>query len=109
MKAYGIRASIVLFYGVLVLVGGIIGHLKAGSRASLIMGSIFAVLLITSAVLMFKKQVQGSAIAMILSVVLAAFFSYRFLLSYHFMPAGMMAVISLIVAVMLILTRKKTS
>lgn len=101
-----LRASIVLFYGILLLVGGFIGFLKAGSIASLIMGGISAVLAISSAVSMFKNRAIGSVAAIALSVILSIFFSYRYSLTLTFMPSGLMAVLSLLVVGTLVLTKK---
>lgn len=97
------RAYLVLIYGVLLLIGGLIGHVKANSFASLIMGSSSAALILASGWLMLRGQPIGSKIAMILSALLLIFFTYRFLISGKFMPSGLMALISVIILTVLYL------
>ncbi|MBA3958144.1 MAG: TMEM14 family protein [Parachlamydiaceae bacterium] len=99
-------ALIVFVYGVLLLIGGIIGHLKANSMASLIAGTVFAVLTMASAVAIHKESTVGYYIAMGLSAFLTLFFAYRFSLSYNFMPSGLMTFLSLAVFLILFFTRK---
>lgn len=47
---------IVLVYGLLIFMGGIMGHAKAGSQASLVMGATFGVLLLIAAGACFQKN-----------------------------------------------------
>jgi uncharacterized membrane protein (UPF0136 family) len=101
------QAIIVFIYGLLILVGGIMGHLKANSAPSLIAGIVFAALSIASAIVMFKGIEWGHTAALIISSFLALFFMYRFSLSYKFMPAGLMIILSLMVIGCLIFMRKK--
>lgn len=96
---------IVLLYGIIILVGGIIGHLKAGSRASLICGLLFGLLLLAAAWGMFKNKRWGEYLALIVSAILIAFFAFRYLNTSHFMPAGLLSLVSLGVFVALIFTR----
>lgn len=88
---------IVALYGILILVGGIIGHIKAGSCASLVMGVGFGVLLLLAAGGMFLKKFFKKAVyfAVILTLILDAFFTYRFLATMKFMPSGLLALVSL--------------
>jgi uncharacterized membrane protein (UPF0136 family) len=97
-----IRAGIVCLYGLLLLIGGMIGYLKAGSMASLIMGGAFALLTIASALAIGKNYKLGYYSALILSVILTLFFTFRFVKSENFMPSGLMAALSLIVIMVLL-------
>lgn len=88
------RKFIVWTYAAIILVGGVIGATKAHSKASLITSLIASTLLFLFAYGMKKKErlcLYGSA-AVIL--VLDAFFTYRFLSTLHFIPSGMMSVVS---------------
>ena len=100
MKA---AAWITLFYGILILIGGIIGHLKAGSAASLIMGLAFGILLILSSFGMFKNRLFPAYVALLLTLILDAFFTYRWLFTFQFMPSGLFAIISLVVLFLLVI------
>jgi uncharacterized membrane protein (UPF0136 family) len=62
-------------YGILSLTGGVIGFVKAGSRASLIAGGASGVLLIGSALLAASQPVAGLVIAGIVSAALIARFA----------------------------------
>ena len=62
-------------YGILSLVGGVMGFVKAGSRASLIAGGISGLLLIGSAVLAASNPVVGLVIASVVSAALIARFA----------------------------------
>ena len=99
MKA---AAWITLFYGIIILIGGVIGHLKAGSAASLIMGTSFGVLLILSSFGIFRDHLFPAYSALLLTLILDAFFTYRWLFSLKFIPSGLLAVISLIVLFLLV-------
>ena len=96
-------AWIVLLYGLLVLIGGLIGHLKAASTASLIAGTTFGVLLMISSIGMFKDKLFPSYIAILLTFLLDTFFTYRFLVTYKFFPSGLMSLISLVVLIMVVI------
>jgi uncharacterized membrane protein (UPF0136 family) len=62
-------------YGVLSLVGGTMGYVKAKSRASLIAGGVSGLLLIGGAVLALSQPVLGLAIVSIVSAALVARFA----------------------------------
>lgn len=90
------RSSIVVFvYTLFVLIGGIIGFVKAQSQASLVMSLLFAVGLSLCGWAMLKGHKLGLVLASLLILCLGAFFCYRFFLNYHFMPAGLMSLLSL--------------
>lgn len=98
---------IVASYAILVLIGGIIGHIKAGSKASLISGITFGVLLLLLSLAMYKEKRYGYYLALGLAFFLDAFFTYRFTLTHAFFPSGMMSLLSLFVAVLLLFRHKK--
>lgn len=85
-----------IVFGLLTIVGGIIGFVKAGSTASLVAGSISGILLLISAFLLPGNIVAGLALAGVVSLLLAGRFVPAFLKSGNFMPAGIMSVLSVI-------------
>lgn len=95
------------FYGILLGVGGIMGFVKAGSVASLIMGSVSAMLMLGCAFAMYKQSVLAQFAAVVLCSLLTIFFAYRFLISYKFMPSGLMFVLSIALLALLCLKQKK--
>lgn len=100
-------ASIVTIYGLFVLMGGLIGYLTADSLPSLISGAIFGALLFASGLGIYRSSVLAFFTAMGLSLILALFFSFRFYHSLKLMPAGMMAIFSFLVFLLILTTRGK--
>lgn len=100
-------ATVVFSYALLVLVGGWFGHIKAGSTASLISGIVFGLALSLCALGIAKGKAVAHYAALILTFFLDAFFTLRFVKTYHFMPAGMMSLLSLIMLLFLALRMRK--
>ena len=82
-----------IVFGVLTIVGGVIGYVKAGSVASIIAGSITGVLLLVAAFLLPEHRAVGLATAFIISLLLAGQFIPKFLRTGRIMPAGMMSIL----------------
>lgn len=80
-------------YGVLALVGGLIGYRQANSKMSLISGSISGILLLIAGVLMLQDNSVGSWLSKIISLVLVAVFISRLVKTKKFMPAGLMVIV----------------
>ncbi len=92
-----------IIFGLLTIVGGIIGYVRAGSTASIIAGSISGILLLVAAFLLPGNVTAGLAIALVISLLLAGRFLPAFIKTGAFMPAGMMAALSVLGVVMAIL------
>ncbi len=91
-----------IVFGVLTILGGIVGYAKAGSVASIIAGSITGVLLLVAAFVLPEHRMVGLATALIVSLLLAAQFIPRFLQTGRVMPAGIMSVLSAIGVIVVI-------
>jgi uncharacterized membrane protein (UPF0136 family) len=85
-----------IIFGLLTIVGGVIGYVKAGSTASIIAGSISGIALIVAAFLLPGNVVLGLAIAGLVSILLAARFIPAFMKTGAMMPAGLMSILSVI-------------
>ncbi len=109
-RAY-FETVLLLIYGILILVGGFIGHWKAGSQASLVSGLVFGFLLLLSAYLTRSSKKILSKVGryggLLLTFLLYGFFVYRFSLSRKLAPSGIMALVSLVTLLLLILTTAK--
>lgn len=103
------NAIITLVYAILILIGGFIGH-YAGSVQSLVSGLVFGTLLIICSIAMFMNKVTGYFAAISLTIVLAAFFMTRWIITSNFFPGGALLATSFIVLVALfaIGSKKKT-
>lgn len=98
---------LVLLYSLIILGGGILGFSISHSWPSIIMGSISAILLICTAIAMFKGSVLGYFTAAGIAFLLAVFFTNRFIQTFKLMPSGLMAVISFLVFVILVAIKIK--
>ncbi|MEY2494881.1 MAG: hypothetical protein QOJ45_1373 [Verrucomicrobiota bacterium] len=85
-----------IVFGLLTIVGGVIGFVKAGSTASIVAGSISGIALIVAACLLPGNLVLGLAIAGLVSILLAGRFIPAFLKTGQPMPAGLMSLLSVI-------------
>jgi uncharacterized membrane protein (UPF0136 family) len=97
-----------IIFGLLTIAGGIVGYVKAGSVASIIAGAITGVLLLIAAFLLPEHRIAGLATALIVSLLLAAYFIRKYLSTGAIMPAGMMSVLSVIgiIAAIVVWVRK---
>jgi uncharacterized membrane protein (UPF0136 family) len=87
--------TVLWIYIVLLLVGGLIGFLKAGSKVSLISSAVAAAILIIASM---KRLFQPGAQQIIIETVLAALlvvFAVRLTKTKKFMPSGLMLVLTI--------------
>lgn len=90
------RDMLITGYSLILLIGGVIGYFVAGSLASLLMSTIFAILLIGSLFLSrFYASFSNSAILSLLGV-LALFFAYRWYVT-KFFPSGAICILTVTV------------
>jgi uncharacterized membrane protein (UPF0136 family) len=85
---------ILWIYIVLLVVGGLIGFLKAGSKVSLITSTISAALLVLTAIPLFEPAVRRSLADIIMAALLVVF-AIRLGKTKKFMPSGLMLVITI--------------
>ena len=95
----------ILFFGALLVALGIVGYQASHSKISLIMGTIFGVLMMGSSGLLFLEKKFGLSAALGLTVLLTGVFSYRYAMTRGMLP-GFLAVLS--AAVLLYLLTQTT-
>jgi uncharacterized membrane protein (UPF0136 family) len=84
-----------IVYGLLLIVGGVVGYKKAHSRASLYAGSVSGVLAIAFSYFgLTKNDLFGLFLLATEAIILSAFFYMRYSASKKFMPAGLMLIVS---------------
>lgn len=93
-----------LIYGILLLIGGIMGYVSARSKPSLISGVVSGLLLLVSGMLQWQQISAGLVLAQIITIVLAVVFAVRLWKTRKFMPAGLMLVVSVATLVILLPT-----
>ncbi len=86
---------LLLLYALLVLAGGGLGYLKARSKPSLISGLISGTALLVAFATVFQNYATGMALALGLAIALLIVFGIRFRKTGKWMPAGVMALVSL--------------
>jgi uncharacterized membrane protein (UPF0136 family) len=90
----GIVATIA--YGILAILGGIIGYRSASSKVSLISGSISGLSLLIAAVLQLQGQSWGLILATVVTAFLLVVFMFRLAKTRKFMPAGLMSILGIV-------------
>jgi uncharacterized membrane protein (UPF0136 family) len=84
--------QILWVYIVLLIIGGLIGYLKAKSKVSLIMSAAFAAALsLCAAGIVFQNYMADILLALLIVV-----FAMRVVKTKKFMPAGLMLVITIL-------------
>ena len=90
-----IQLIVLWIYIILLFLGGLMGFLKAGSRASLIASSTFAAILILFALNLLPFRYNWIVLAFLL-----VFFGMRLAKSKKMMPNGMMVILTLLALVL---------
>ena len=90
-------------YIALLIAGGLMGFIKAKSKASIIASTVFAIPLILAAV-----DVIPTTAADILLAGLTIMFGAKYFRSWKFLPGGMMGIASLVAFVLRLLLRSPT-
>ena len=87
---------LILVYALLVAIGGIIGYVKAKSNQSLISGLGSGVALAIAWYVSLQNPTIGLVLATVIAVALVVVFALRFRATNKFMPAGLLASLSLV-------------
>ena len=95
----------VAIYGALVALGGLMGYLKARSIPSLILGLLFGVALILSALFAGAEGAFPADLPLWLVLGLTVLSLYRLNVSRRFMPAGLLVLLGAVVSVILLTAR----
>lgn len=91
-------------YAVLLAVGGVIGFVKARSKASLISGLLSAVFAVVALVVAALQYTWGFPLGLLLAIVLFILFGYRYAAKTRkFMPSGLLAIVSFVVLIIMTL------
>ena len=96
-----------IVFGLLTIIGGVIGYASKGSMASIIAGSVSGLLILLAAFLLPNNVTAGLVLAGVISIALAGRFVPAFIKTGDFMPAGMMSILSVIGIIMAVLAWMK--
>lgn len=95
-----------IVFALLTIAGGVIGYARAKSRASLIAGSICGISLLVAGLLIPEHPIAGLIVGIITSVSLAGKFVPDFMHRHAIIPAGLMALLSVVSIVLTVLAFK---
>ena len=95
-------AIIVLIYGALVVLGGVMGYVKAKSKPSLYAGLGFGFALVISGQMLWQGNTRVLPGATVLAAILLVVMGIRFARTKKFMPAGLVALMSLAAVIVLV-------
>lgn len=96
-----------LIYGLIVLIGGLMGFIMSQSLPSLIAGTLFGIIILFTTYHLFKEKAIAQLFALIECAILGAFFAYRYMKSYALFPAGAMLILSALTFIILLVTYPK--
>ena len=105
--AIEITAIEIWVYGVLMILGGIMGFMKVHSKASLLSGVGLGLGLLASGYGVWRGSADCLIVAMVIAALLLVLFAFRYVKTRRFMPAGVLAILSLAAVVVLGMALKK--
>ena len=90
---------VVLVYGLFALVGGVIGYVKAKSKASLIAGSISGIFLLGAAYGFTQNVRAADWICLAVALVLGVRFTKKWMVTRRVMPELLMSLLSILTVI----------
>jgi uncharacterized membrane protein (UPF0136 family) len=102
-----ITAIEIWVYGALMILGGIMGFVKVRSKASLLSGVGLGLGLLACGYGVSCGSENSLIVAVVIASLLLVLFAVRFTKTRRFMPAGMLAVLSLVAVVIFGMALKK--
>ena len=88
--------TVLWIYIVLLLVGGLIGFFKAGSKVSLVTSAVFAAVLILASVPGVLQRPLATNLVNLLMALLLVVFAIRLAKTKKFMPSGLMLILTVL-------------
>ena len=97
------ETSYLIFYGFILIIGGVIGRVRAGSKISLIAGVLSGILVLLGIFLLTIDLMIGFGLIAAVSGLITISFIIRLAKTGKFMPAGMLCLLSLIATIVSVL------
>jgi uncharacterized membrane protein (UPF0136 family) len=102
-----IAQAALAIYGVLLIVGGVIGKVKANSSPSLFAGVVSGAIALTGFWQSLSDPAVGFLTGGLVGLLLTGIFMSRFVRTRIFMPAGLILLLSLVIGVLSMLARQE--
>jgi uncharacterized membrane protein (UPF0136 family) len=99
----GLRSLAAIVYGILALVGGVLGYAQARSMPSLVAGVISGILLLVGGIAHQQGLGWGLPLSIVVTIVLVITFAVRFWKTRKFMPAGFMLLTGIVALLLMLL------
>lgn len=101
------NASVIaaIAYGILAIVGGIIGYVKVKSKVSLISGVVSGLLLLASGIAAAQGVAGAMLVSKLVTIALIVVFAVRWAKTRKFMPAGLMLLAGVAAASVMLFAR----
>jgi uncharacterized membrane protein (UPF0136 family) len=93
----------ILFYGLIIIAGGVIGFLKSKSKISLLSGLISGIVMLLSYYLVISLNSAGYYISLIISLILLIIFFLRYKKTGKFIPSGLLIILSTVTFTILLI------
>lgn len=100
------QAIAIWIYALVLMIGGLIGFLKAGSLASLLTATFFTAALIKCGISVKQSNPYAYNMSLVMLSLLLVFFIFRFISTYKFMPSGLAAILTFSVLAYLIVAKR---
>ena len=94
-------------YGALLIAGGIIGKVKAGSSASLFAGAVCGTIALVGFWQSLRDPAVGFLTGGLVGLLLTGIFMNRYIRTRKFMPAGLVLLLSLLVGILTMVARQE--
>lgn len=86
-------------YGAIIILGGVMGFVKVGSKASLLAGVGMGMALLASGFGVWRGSANSLVVTEVIAALLLVLFAVRLAKTRRFMPAGMLAILSVVAVV----------
>ena len=96
---------ILVVYGMLLIVGGVMGKVKSGSTASMVAGCLSGAASLAGYVISFGNADLGLMIGAMVALLLTGVFISRFFRTRKVMPAGVVLLLSMVAGAALMVIR----
>ncbi len=90
-----LTGTVILIYGIITVIGVIIGYIKASSVLSFILSAVLGVVLVFCSMMIYKGNFTGVYISLVIAFGLGVFFGLKYTKFDNLMPDGILTIVSM--------------